>query len=211
MSKKAVLSLRDGALVIEGSGSVELDPSVSPKCFAEHFRHTQQGPFIHEVFPCLSRSAKDALVEPIEESEDLFLWWTDMRRHFASLSDGKTSRWKVADLKPVWRCFVRTWMLDDVFIAESGVAFVRTINGDILSDREFQYNTGKTILEHLQEFEEAMTYRVGLIRDVLNSELTTKEVVAANAQGEIATITISGPACIHYSQWEIPTGFTLME
>lgn len=204
----AVLTIKNNTVTIRGSGRIDLDHNIDPIRLA---RAVQAAPdhslALASIYPSLSPSARDAFVEACEADEYLADWFTDIRRHYASVG-APHGRWQV---KPVWRCLVRTWLLDEIFLDVEGRTFVRMSHGEILSEREFIDRHGKPVVDHLDEFVEAVGFTTQHIKEVLASPIITKEAAVATPSGEIARRELHGPACVNISGWCLPTGFVLLE
>lgn len=207
----AILTFQNTTLCIVGEGFIDFDDQNHPEILIRAIK-SHRDPYlcIPIIYPIFTETAKRIFHQVVDNNDDLELWFTDLCRNHANLTS-PTGTWNEEDLTIVWRCLVRTWLLEEILIDSEGRTFVRTRWGTLLTEVELRDHHNCSIDGHFQEFIDSLTFIRAEIGRATRGTIAEKPMMAVTPEQTITTITLRGPSTIPWHQWQVPPGYTLLD
>lgn len=120
-------------------------------------------------------------------------------------------KWDLDRLKICHAEKANTWAIDNFYVTESGIRLFSLHDGSVVSDKEFMFVFGQTMVEHFNEHAEAVASHMSNLAEQYLSEIVTKEIMVTDGNS-VYPITISCLKASNQSHWcEQLDGLKLLE
>lgn len=206
----SVVQVRNGHLVVPDKGALRLGEIGDALLTAVLMADIDEPGHISKLFSRLSAvdRARFEVVALGHYDPNIRFRYANAALDWASVGSS-TGKWDLAEMRPVYREPIGSWLLKDVVATESGRWYGVTDEGEVLSSAELEFRYGFTIAEHLKRFLDFEAIRIGRTIEAMRHPFVERRIQVQVADG-LLIVSRHGPANIPTKDWLLKPGETFV-